>query len=101
MPHRIHGSNPFQDFLNAPRYKLDHPVAALLSVRCAKTPWTVKPLALPRGGPAIAGCVVGVAGEGSVILLGGPSDLVATYNWAYNLTYHPTKWAYRSSPDYK
>ena len=26
-------------------------------------------------------------------LLGGPWDLVTTYNWAYNPTYNPPKWA--------
>ena len=30
-------------------------------------------------------------------LLGGPWDLVTTYNWAYN----PPKWAYRGYPNYK
>ena len=32
--------------------------------------------------------------------LGGPWDLVTTYNWAYNLTYNPPKWAYRGHPNY-
>ena len=36
-----------------------------------------------------------------VPLLGAPWDLVTTYNWAYNLTYNPTKWAYRGYPNYR
>ena len=31
-------------------------------------------------------------------LLGGPWDLVTTYNWAYNPTYNPPKWADRGYP---
>ena len=31
-------------------------------------------------------------------VLGGPWDLVTTYNWAYNPTYSPPKWAYRGLP---
>ena len=31
-------------------------------------------------------------------LLGGSWDLVTTYNWAYNPTYNPPKWAYRGYP---
>ena len=34
-------------------------------------------------------------------ILGGQWDLVATYNWAYNPTYPPPKWAYRGYPNYK
>ena len=34
-------------------------------------------------------------------LLGGPWDLVIAYNWAYNPTYNPPKWAYRGYPNYK
>ena len=34
-------------------------------------------------------------------LLGGPCDLVITYNWAYNRTYNPPKWAYRGYPNSK
>ena len=34
-------------------------------------------------------------------LLGGPRDLVTTYNWAYNLTYNPPTWAYRSFANFK
>ena len=35
------------------------------------------------------------------VLLGGPWGLVTTYNWAYNPTYNPPKWAYRGYPNYK
>ena len=31
----------------------------------------------------------------------GSWDLVTTYNWAYNPTYNPPKWAYRGYPNYK
>ena len=34
-------------------------------------------------------------------ILGGPWDLVATYNWTYNPNYNPPKWAYRGYPNYK
>ena len=34
-------------------------------------------------------------------LLGGPRDLVTTYNWAHNPTCNPPKWAYRTYPKYK
>ena len=34
-------------------------------------------------------------------LLGGPWDLVTTYNWAYNSTYNPPKWPYRGYLNYK
>ena len=27
-------------------------------------------------------------------LLGGPWEIVTTYNWAYNPTHNPPKWAY-------
>ena len=30
---------------------------------------------------------------GPVVALGGPWDLVTTYNWAYNPTYNPPKWS--------
>ena len=33
-------------------------------------------------------------------LLGGPWDLVTTYNWAYNPDYNHPKWAYRGYPNY-
>ena len=35
------------------------------------------------------------------LVLGGPWDLVTTYNWAYNPTYSPPKWAYGGYPNYK
>ena len=34
-------------------------------------------------------------------ILGGLWDLVTTYNWAYNPTYDPPKWAYGGYPTYK
>ena len=34
-------------------------------------------------------------------ILGGPWDLVTTYNWAYNPTYNPPKWAYRVTPNFR
>ena len=34
-------------------------------------------------------------------LLGDPWDLVTTYNWAYNPTYNPSKWASRGYPNSK
>ena len=34
----------------------------------------------------------------TLALLGGPWDLVSTYNWAYDPTYNPPKWAYRGYP---
>ena len=34
-------------------------------------------------------------------VLGGPWDLVTTYNWTYNPTYNFPKWAYRGYPNYK
>ena len=34
-------------------------------------------------------------------LLGGPCDLVTTYNWAYDPTCTSPKWAYRVYPNYK
>ena len=35
------------------------------------------------------------------VLLGGPWDLVTTYNWAYSPTSTPPKWAYGGYPSYK
>ena len=37
----------------------------------------------------------------NVTLLGGPWDLVTTYNWAYNPTYNFPEWASRGYPNYK
>ena len=37
----------------------------------------------------------------SLLLLGGPWDLVTTYNWAYKPTYNHPKWAYRGYPNHK
>ena len=34
-------------------------------------------------------------------ILGGPWDLVTTYDWAYNPTYNTPRWAYRGYPRYK
>ena len=49
--------------------------------------------------PLIRGDFWGLLQEISV--LGGPWDLVTTYNWACNPTYNPSKWAYRGYPKYK
>ena len=35
------------------------------------------------------------------ILLGGPWDLVTTYNWTYSPTYNFPERAYRGYPNYK
>ena len=39
--------------------------------------------------------------EPKSLVLGGPWELVTTYNWASNPTYNPPKWAYRGYPKYK
>ena len=36
-----------------------------------------------------------------LVLLGGPWDLVTTYNWANSPTYNPPEWAYRGYPNHK
>ena len=43
----------------------------------------------------------GTKGPLTVDILGGPWDLVTTYNWAYSPTYNPPKWPYRGYPNYK
>ena len=45
--------------------------------------------------------ILEVAGSLFWGLLGGPWDLVTTYNWAYNPNYNPSKSVHRGYPNYK